>query len=28
VTVRDRDSMRQERVGMDGLVPFLRAKTA
>ncbi len=28
VTVRDRDSMRQERVGKDGLVPFLRAKTA
>jgi glycyl-tRNA synthetase len=28
VTVRDRDSMRQERVGTDGLVPFLRAKTA
>jgi glycyl-tRNA synthetase len=27
VTVRDRDSMRQERVGKDGLVPFLRAKT-
>jgi glycyl-tRNA synthetase len=26
VTVRDRDSMRQERVGKDGLVPFLRAK--
>ncbi|HEX7574073.1 MAG TPA: glycine--tRNA ligase [Bacteroidota bacterium] len=28
VTVRDRDSMRQERVGKDGLVSFLRAKTA
>ena len=27
VTVRERDSMRQERVGKDSLVPFLRAKT-
>jgi glycyl-tRNA synthetase (class II) len=28
VTVRERDSMKQERVGIDGLVPYLSERLA
>jgi glycyl-tRNA synthetase len=28
VTVRERDSMQQERIGIDGLTPYLRKRMA